>query len=178
MEIGLWPINEINGKANFIFQALLFGNRTFLRLNEDELANLFLFLRREKKFSNVDGSYTYADKIAENFHGTFSIEKMGFGMIVIYYMNDEGIVSTAGPLHVNDIKKLLKNEEAINNQIIKIGVEKEHTIEQLDTVVRECDGNAGTIQNLAKTKLSAFYLEMAANHFSFFEKHVNFTNSY
>lgn len=141
-------------------------------MTEDELANFFMFLRENKKFVNIGEGEKYCDDVKDEFYGAFWMEKKGSGRYIIYFNDAEGEFQNVGPLHENDLKWFLMNERKINDQIMALKMMEKDLVTDLNAIARECDGVANKI-NVLNTHNTILKLEMATNHFDYFEEYVN-----
>lgn len=170
------PMNDKDGCAVFNVQALIVVGNHYLMFNEDELSNLFVFLRSKKKFRNAEGTVSYREDVKNDFTGTFWLDKIAPNCVSLLFMNSEGEIASTGALHSNDIINILKNEQLINDRILQMKVEKNEFINELDAIVRECDGCVEQVKFLSATSRTMFWLEMVSNHKHFFVNYLNHSN--
>lgn len=170
-EIGLHPEAKDDDGAHFRVTAILAIGKTHITMKEDELANFFMYLRGQEKFSKVGTPEKYWDDVKDNFYGAFWMENMRDGRYIIYFSDDEGEFHNVGPLYESDLKLVLETEGDINDQILELKMMKKELLYDLETFARECDGDAKKIRVL-QARNPTFRLEMSTNHFSFFEEFI------
>lgn len=140
-------------------------------LNEDELANLFMYLREKKNFSKVGTGEEYCSDVKDGFYGAFWTENLRDGRYIIYYNDEEGDFQNVGPLAEQDLKIILVNERKINDQILEIKMKIKELMEDLASIARACDGDAERIHVL-NSHNATLQLEMSTNHFDFFKDFI------
>lgn len=171
VEVGLAPAEE-EGFDFCVLTTIMVG-KTFITLNEEELANFFIFLRKKRGFTNIGIAEQYFTDVSDEFNGAFRLDKQRSGEFNIIFMDDEeGDFQSAGPVNQEDLKKILKNERKLNDVILNLKVMKRELKNDLDALAVECDGNADRIHDLNSGN-SVLQLEMSTNHFHFFRNFIN-----
>lgn len=166
-EVGLYPTFD-DDEADFQVLLILMVGRSHIMLNEDEAANFFMHLRKMKKFANEGGSEEYFEDVKADFFGSFWMEKLRRGNYIIYFTDEEGDFQNAGPIHERDLRKILRNEQKLNEFILMLKMQKKDLIRELETLARECNGEPERVHQL-HSGAPVVQFEMSTNHFEFFE---------
>lgn len=142
-------------------------------MTEDDLANFFMNIRKNKKFANIGKEEEYYADVKDDFYGRFWLEKNRNNKYIVYFDGEEGEFQYVGLLNVYDIKNILTNERKINDVILMLKVITNGLVVQLHAIARECDENPNNIRAL-NTYDSDLKLEMATNHYNFFSKFFSY----
>lgn len=172
LEIGLHPENKSDGSIDFCVLVLVTIGKSYIKLNEEEVANFFMYLREKEKFSNVGTAEEYFSDVKDGFFGAFWMEELRDERYIIYFSDENGGFENVGPLHERDLKYILENEHKINDQIREIKLQKNDIIYELESIARECDGNVEKI-HVFNSRIPILQLEMSTNHLTFFKAFIN-----
>lgn len=171
IEFGILPSIE-DGHVILSSRALIVAGLSWMILDEEEAANLFIFLRNKKKFSNVSGEDYYHDFIANDFKGTFLLRKETTNQYQLFFMDEKEEVSGVY-LERDAIVNMLVNEKIINNQILRSTLSCDDVMEKLNIFAIYCDGSAEKIRIMASNIHSdGLSVEMATNHYDFFNEFI------
>lgn len=151
---------------------MITSNSTLKTLTETELANLFLFLRKQEVFKYVTGEINYQDCVSNDFIGLFSLLEEN-NMYDLYYVDGEGGCGGVGLFDFASLKLLLENEVIINSQISRLHLEMSEMENKAWEVKYNCFGKAMRTQIEAINNFDPLLFELATNHFELFKAYVN-----
>lgn len=170
IEFGILPSIE-DGNVRLSSRAMIVAGKSWIILDDEEAANLFIFLRRQKKFSNISGADEYHGTIAENFGGVFFLRKENIHKYELLFMNERDEYSGTYLEHTA-IVYMLENEMIINHQILRLALSCGDLLEKLDIMAIDCDGDASAVKKMAQKSSDTLPMEMALNHFDFFNNFI------
>lgn len=183
IEIGRIPIDEGGSKFDFNFQAIIANQSDWLELNEEELINFFLFLRR----SNISENHSISDSsfdpvLHESFYGKFTLNYVfnSDQFVGITYNNGEGDENDITHLLKDDVDFILKNESifAVQMQRVRecvselISKMESLKLEIVDSCLHGDHIDPMGLHEIIENDDDVFKLEMATNWWPFFAKQI------
>lgn len=168
IELGYAPTIGENNEPIFTLQAVIVAGETHMTLSDEELANLFMFIRSKPEYSDAPGQDVYYDFVRNDFRGIFSLNYHHDDYSLNFVSENDEIQRIL--LAWDAIAHLLMFEKLINKALNNLTVMQNELMEKLEALVITCDGNAENIINIAEASGDHFHVEMATNGYEFFSK--------
>lgn len=152
-----------------ITMTIAYGDE-WLSLREHDVAAFFCGIR-DHGYWEVAG--TYYGEPASDFRGFLQIEKSG-ATFNILFREEEGDECSIKAFQEDDVVGLLKMEPVIAGQLESAASKITSVIEDIEGVVRRCEGDPEIIKINAKNwHCDPIEVELAINHFQFFFDLIN-----